>query len=422
MERLKFCLKNIGRNGWRNRIIFMIALIAAFLTFFFENFIEDVSRAQSDMFSRSVLGHFRILNTNINVKNSFGYYYCQPEELLRPEEIVGIKKFLSGVQGISGYEERIIFYGLLYGDSDEEKGFQGTAMDMGTFDHNFTDLFYAKGKPVKPGEENTCAASWFLSELQDTKILDVGEQYVFLLPNENGEYVDRAVTVKGGIDYHTMPKQDMGFGNLFFDLNSFRSITGFNEPKASEIVGFLMDARQEAYVLEKIKNFLKVEYPHLQVVSWRIYAPLFAEVVIGFDFLMKALEAILLAICILLVVKLTSFSIMERFNEIGTMRAIGFSRADIVFQFTLEGFLTIASGLLIGFLLGALVISMLHRTGIQSDISFLAYVMGRGFKPSFYPKKILFLSLVFFIVSIIAPLLPAIWGGRLSILKALEKQ
>ncbi|MCW8966020.1 MAG: FtsX-like permease family protein, partial [Candidatus Pacearchaeota archaeon] len=194
------------------------------------------------------------------------------------------------------------------------------------------------------------------------------------------------------------------------------------EPMASELVCFLKDARKEKRVLEQIGIFLKENYPHLQVVSWRIYAPIFAEVVVGFDILMKAVEAILLAICILLVIKLTTFSIIERYSEIGMMRAIGFTQGDIIFQFTCEGFLTIAIGSLLGFILGALVILLLQTTGIKNDVSFLVYVIGRGFNPSFYPKKIIFIVTTFFIVSIVAPLLPAIRGGRLSILKTLEKR
>jgi putative ABC transport system permease protein len=234
--------------------------------------------------------------------------------------------------------------------------------------------------------------------------------------------VDRFVKVKGGIDYRTMVKEDMGFGCLFFDLDGFRATTGYEEKMASEIVGFLKDVRQEAKVLDRVRVFLKENYPHLNIVSWRVYAPIFGEIVVGFDILMKGVEAILLTICILLVIKLTTFSIIERYSEIGTMRAIGFSRGDIIFQFTCEGFLTIAIGSLIGFLLGALVIALLHTTGIRSDASFLAYVIGRGFRPSFYAGKIIFIVITFLAVSIIAPLLPAIRGGRLSILKTLEKR
>ena len=119
---------------------------------------------------------------------------------------------------------------------------------------------------------------------------------------------------------------------------------------ASEVVGFLSDARTADKVLPKIEAFLAAEHPRLKVVSWREYAPIMSEIVVGFDIMMKAVEAILLAVCVLLVVKLTTFSIIERYSEIGTMRALGFSRTDITLQFALEGFLVIAAGAILGFL------------------------------------------------------------------------
>jgi hypothetical protein len=63
-----------------------------------------------------------------------------------------------------------------------------------------------------------------------------------------------------------------------------------------------------------------------------VHFPLLVGLGIG-DVMMKTVEAILLAICVLLVIKLTTFSVIERYSEIGTLRALGFSRAEIVFQF-----------------------------------------------------------------------------------------
>jgi putative ABC transport system permease protein len=157
-------------------------------------------------------------------------------------------------------------------------------------------------------------------------------------------------------------------------------------------------------------------------VSWRNYAPIFAEIVLGFDVAMKAVESILLGICVLLVVKLTTFSIIERYSEIGTLRAIGFSRSDIAFQFTLEGFLAIAAGSAAGFLLAAAVIGILQATGLNNHSIFWSYMIGSGFRPSFHSDKILLIVAVFFGVAVLAPLFPAIQGGRLSILRTLEKR
>jgi hypothetical protein len=420
MERLILCLRNLGRHAWRTRIILFIALFGALLTFLFENLIEDISRKQSDMFGRAFSGHFLILDRDIETKNTFGFYYYEPEQMMTPGEVSSVKEFLAGVPEMSGAEECIKFSGLFYGEKDMEHGFAGVAVDLGSFGRNFTDLYYAKGSPVAAGEEGACAASWY--QYDRDKNLAVGGSYVFLLPNRNGEFVDREIEVKGGIDYRSMPKDAVGVSSIMFDLSGFRSMVGYDKPFASEVVGFLADARTEGTVLPRIQAFLDANHPRLRVVSWREYAPIFAEIVLGFDVVMKTVETILLGVCVLLVIKLTSFSIIERYSEIGTMRAIGFSRTDIAFQFTLEGFLSIAAGAAAGFLIGAAVIGVLHRTGIPNSTTFFSYVIGDGLRPTFHTGKILVVAAVFLVVAVLAPLFPAVQGGRLSILRTLEKR
>ena len=420
MERLSLCLRNLGRHAWRTRIILLIALLGAFLTFMFENLVEDLSRNQSDMFGRAFSGHFLVLDRDIETKNTFGFYFCKPEQMLGPGEVSRVRMFLAGLPEVSGTQERIVFSGLYYGEKDAEHGFRGVAMDMAQYNRNFTDLYYARGVPLGGGQQDACAPTWY--EYQREKNLEIGKSYVFLLPNREGEFVDRALLAKGGIDYRSMPKDAIGMSSIFFDLAGFRAAVGYQEPLSTEVVGFLKDARTSGRVLPRIQAWLDVHEPRLRVVSWREYAPIFAEIVLGFDVAMKAVEAILLAICVLLVVKLTTFSIIERYSEIGTLRAIGFSRSDITLQFTLEGFLAIAAGAAAGFLLAAGAIGLLHATGIRNHSIFWSYMIGSGFRPDFHASKILRVVGAFLAVAVLAPLFPAIRGGRLSILRTLEKR
>jgi hypothetical protein len=420
MERLALSLKNLGRHGWRTRVILFIAMFGAFLTFVSENVIEDVSRKQSDMFGRAFSGHFRIVDRDIETANSFGYFRYKPEEMLKPEEIASVKAYLAGLPEVTGSMERIIFSGIFYGKDDVERGMSGIAMDMTSFDREFSDLYYAKGEKLNSGESEACAASWY--EYEQQKSAEIGAKYVFLLPNREGEFVDRFITVKGGIDFRSMPKNAFGVSGLYFDLAGYRAAVGYKEALASEVVGFLSDARTIDKVLPRIASFLAKEHPRLKVVSWAEYAPIMAEMVLGFDVMMKTVETILVLICVLLVVKLTTFSIIERYSEIGMMRALGFSRSDITLQFAFEGFLIIAAGAAAGFLLGAGLITALHATGIKNSLIFFEYVIGDGFRPSLHAGKIAAVAAIFAAVAVLAPLFPAIRGGRLSILSTLEKR
>ena len=420
MERLSLCFRNLGRHAWRTRIIVLIALLGAFLTFVFENLIDDISRKQSDMFGRAFSGHFLVLDKDIETRNTFGFYYARPEQMLSPGQIAHVRRFLASLPEVSGSQERIMFSGMYYGEKDAERGFRGVAMDMGELPKNFTDLYVARGVPLTVGEQGTCAPSWY--EFEQQKNIAIGQSYVFLLPNRDGEFVDRNVLAKAGMDYHSMPKDAIGISSIFFDLNGFRAMVGYEEPLATEVVGFLKDARTSGRVLPQVQAWLAVNEPGLKVVSWREYAPIFAEIVLGFDVALKTLEGILLAICVLLVVKLTTFSIIERYSEIGTLRAMGFSRADVALQFTLEGFLAIAAGAVAGFLLAAGLIALLHASGVRNHAIFFSYMVGDGFRPAFHSAKVIHVAAIFLAVAVLAPLAPAIQGGRLSILRTLEKR
>jgi putative ABC transport system permease protein len=420
VERLGLCLRNLGRHGWRTRIILFIAFFGAFLTFLFENLVEDIAVKQSDMFARGSTGHFRILHREVETRNSFGYYYCEPANMLQPGQIESLKAFLAAQPEVSGCEERVVFSGVLYGEQDEEHGFAAVAMDMQHFDRNFTDLFYDRGRPLSRAGADACAASWY--EYEEQKTVRVGSSYVMLLPSPDGGYTDRLVTVQGGIDFKSLPREHLGFGGLFFDLEAFRSMAGYKRAVATEVIGFLKDARSERRLLARLRAFLAAEHPELQAVSWRYYAPIFGEIVVGFSAALRFVEVVLLAICILLVVKLTAFAVLERYGEIGTLRAIGFGRADVVFQFTLEGFLAIAAGVAAGFAAGAALIAVLHATGVHNSLTFFQYVIGKGFHPSFHPSRILRAAAVYLAVAVLAPLFPALGGGRLPIVRALERR
>jgi ABC-type lipoprotein release transport system permease subunit len=68
------------------------------------------------------------------------------------------------------------------------------------------------------------------------------------------------------------------------------------------------------------------------------------------------------------------------------------------------------------------VIGLTHATGIPNSSTFFSYIVGDGFRPGFHPLKIAVVAAIFLAVAVLAPLLPALRGARLSIMKTLEKR
>jgi ABC-type antimicrobial peptide transport system permease subunit len=418
VEMLSIVLKNIKKNLWVTQYIVLIAFLSIFLTFFFECLIDSLGKKQNQMYAHAFTGHFMIIDKSFDLKNSYTYYTFDPKTLIKENEIIGISKFLSSLNGVSGFEERIIINGLYYDKEDQETFFIGFAVDMNHYMKNFNDLYLNKGEKIKSGDINSCAITW--STYKYKKSLDINKDYVFLLPNKYNEYVDRILNTKAYFDYKEFPKEGLPLTDIFIDLEAYRHILGYDEKVASDIIGFYNTPDDESIYFSKINTFLQKNYPHLQVVSWKTYASFIYEVIFSFKLLFNVIEIILILLCVFLVLKITIFSILNRIKEIGTMRAIGFSKKNIVYIFTLEGFILIAIGFVSGLLTSLLLVYILNKIGIKNNLLYLKYFIGENFIPEISISKLPFIILLYAIISILAPLLPSLYSGKITIIKALE--
>ena len=420
MELLSIAFKNIKKHLWVSQFILVIAFFASFLTVFFESMVESLAKKQNQMFAYSFSGHFMITDRTIDLKNSFTYYTFDPKTFIKENEVAAIMDFLAKTDNVKGFEPRIIINGIYYDNKDDERFFYGFAVDMENYNKNFNNIFIKDGVNIDSGESDACAITWYA--FTEKKSLDYNKEYVFLLPNINTEFVDYFIKTKATIDYKDMPREGLGLGDVFMDINGFRKILGTKQKTASDIIGFYKNTNNETETFNRINKFLEENYPHLKITSWKNYAPIIYEVVFAFNILFKIIEFIMLAICFFLVIKITVFSIINRINEIGTMRAIGFSRGKIIYIFTLEGFILVFCGFIIGSLLGFFIINFLNKTGIQNEALYLQLLIGKNFHPAIPFHKIPALFVMFFIVAILAPLIPSIYSGQIPITKALEEK
>ncbi|MBN2444745.1 MAG: ABC transporter permease, partial [Spirochaetales bacterium] len=396
------------------------SIVCSFFTFFFENIIEDILHKQSDMYARSYTGHFIITNKRNNLEMSFGLYPFNPEFFLKKNEILSIKAFLNTVDNIDGFEERIVLHGLYLTEDLHEKSFVGVAIDIENYNKNFTDLYLDKGVRVKRHEKNVLAASWF--NYEKWKNVDIGKTYIFLLPDSTLEYTDHYFKVKSGISYKSLPKETVGRDCLYFDIYAYRELMGIEENASSDLIGFFEDPEKEAVTIKAIGEFLGVNYPDLKVVSWKSYAPLFGEIVFGVNVVIRFIEFIFIFSSILIVFKITLFLIMERFNEIGILKAIGYPMWKIIYLFTLENFLINISGIVIGFGISMVVLMILGTTGITNSLSFLDYIIGRSLYPGIHCVKTGVIFMIFTIITILSPMVPSIYGIRRSIADMVKRK
>ena len=122
-------------------------------------------------------------------------------------------------------------------------------------------------------------------------------------------------------------------------------------------VSRLVVVLQDIANVEPTVAWVRAQFPAFLVSSWRDLAPFYSQVVTLYRNLFTVLGLIVLAVVLLSVTNTMLMAITERVREMGTMLALGISRARIRANFAMEG---AAMGLLGGFagLVGAAVLAL----------------------------------------------------------------
>lgn len=129
----------------------------------------------------------------------------------------------------------------------------------------------------------------------------------------------------------------------------------------SRVVVVLDDTAQTDAVLAQLQAAL----PDLELRDWRALDPFYNQVVTLYSNIFGILCIIIALVVLLSVSNTMMMTVMERIREIGTFRAIGFSRAEMQVGFSMEGALIGLIGALIGLTLAAVVSFGINLAGVE---------------------------------------------------------
>ncbi len=171
--------------------------------------------------------------------------------------------------------------------------------------------------------------------------------------------------------------------------------------------------------LKNINDKLKAEKPALFARSWRDLAVLFRQVDKFYGVQNRLIEAILLALMFLGILNTVSMTVVERTGEIGTLRALGESRRDIVSQFVLESTLLSLIGIIIGICLTLGIIRIVETVKIVTEMPGASTPF--QIKIFFMMSSVIYASFLASVTTVIATLIPALRASRMDIVEALRK-
>jgi putative ABC transport system permease protein len=173
--------------------------------------------------------------------------------------------------------------------------------------------------------------------------------------------------------------------------------------------------------VDEVRDELKMQFARegLDVVvqTWRERSEFYIKVERMFDLIFSLMFAIVSVIIVMSVVNTVSMSVLERTREIGTLRAMGARRGQIIAAFSLEGALLGIAGSLLGLVVLVLVVAAVvwadpHWTPPQlaSPIPLEIYIV-----PAYLALSTFLLTLL----SLLSGILPAKRIARRNIVEAL---
>lgn len=171
--------------------------------------------------------------------------------------------------------------------------------------------------------------------------------------------------------------------------------------------------------LKKINTELTASQPNLFARSWRDLAVLFRQVDKFYGVQNSLIEAILLALTFLGILNTVSMTVVERTGEIGTLRALGESRKEIVSQFVLESILLAVIGVGSGIIFSAVMIEVVEKVKIMTEMPGASTPF--QIKIYFMMSSVIYASCLASVTTIVATLIPALRASRLDIVEALRK-
>ena len=183
----------------------------------------------------------------------------------------------------------------------------------------------------------------------------------------------------------------------------------------------LKPGADERKAIQEIKDINDRENLGLKVVDWREASGIVGQFV-GVIYAVLATSILVIFIVALVIMNNSMvMATMERTREIGTMRAIGAQRSEILKMFIVEALVMAAVFGSIGCVLAGTVVTWLGQIGIVARNDFMIFLFAG---PRLYP----FLSLthivvaffVVFLVTLISTLYPALLATRITPLAAMQ--
>ncbi|WP_299442908.1 FtsX-like permease family protein [uncultured Rhodospira sp.] len=207
---------------------------------------------------------------------------------------------------------------------------------------------------------------------------------------------------------------------IMLTFDQARRLLYGNEPRATLVVVQLKDPTTLSETKGMIAEALEAEGLDMEVLAFNEVDPTFNRVFAMFSFIFVVVSLVLAVVIVFTIINTVTMNVMERVNEVGTVRALGFKRFDVFRQFMAESFLLGLVGALTAMALGIVVSTQFNSAGMQwtppSNAAPLTLELMVAENLLLVAGTVGFLTLV----TVLSSILPATKAIRIPIVRALH--
>lgn len=247
--------------------------------------------------------------------------------------------------------------------------------------------------------------------LADKLGLKSGDTIDLLANTSNGDVDEQVFTIRGVYDTHTP-----GFDQtaLFLPLAKAQALTR-TENHASTIFVLVKNIDQTQAVANALQGSQYTISTYLQLNQIISDTEQLANSYIYMLYL------IVLAITATVIVNTLIMAVFERTREIGILSAIGMRSRQIMSMFLAESFILAVGGVAMGLLLGGALVAYLSIYGFYiGNFGLTGILVGERIYAYFNPSDAVNLTIIAFIITLLAALYPALLAARMEPVQALH--
>lgn len=399
---LLIALKNIAGNWRRSLSLGLFVFLTSFILIVFNSFFMTVTTNMQDALINSLTGHVQIRSEfteeedMLAMKTSWsGLHFLSQDELnqiataLNKQELDYTERVRTNATLISGIEQD---YAMIIGLDPRNTHYQSA-------------FGLEKGRYLLPaGSGEIVLASYIADQLQ----VSVGQEI-----QATGETGSVSLKVVGIGDVQMLSL--FGFNAVFTDLESARVLAGFESGEATDVIVFAPESDQTKEVFTQLDT-------ELQGVTLSVWEDMGGFVFNGISVYRGMFFLFILVLMVtvsILIINLVFMMGLERRQEIGTLKAIGYSRKDIIQIFLGEILIIAVAFCSLGIAAGSGLVLALSNIGFEFGPP-IDFMMGKVFYIQYDFKLIFPMAAIVLLFTLVAALWPSWHAATLDPVKTLR--